>query len=57
MLTHGGMVGKGCDLEGDSRLLRDLAVRSALSPALVPHRVLVFGEVHMHSLWDGLHGL
>lgn len=57
MLTLGEMVGKVCDLEGDSRLLRDLAVQPALSPALVPHRVLVFGEVDMHRLWDGFPGL
>lgn len=54
MLTLGEMVGKVCDLEGDSRLLRDLAVQSALSPEPVPHWVLVFGEVDIHSLWDGL---
>lgn len=38
-LTLGEMVGKVCDLEGDSRLLRDLAAQPALSPA----PVLVFG--------------
>lgn len=37
-------MGKVCDLEGDSRLLRDLAVQPALSRAPCPHRGLVFGE-------------
>lgn len=51
MLTRGSVVGKGCDLEGNSRLLRDLAVQAALSRALVPHRLLVFGgSTHAWSL-------
>lgn len=41
-LTLGEMVGKVCDLEGDSKLLKDLAIQPALSPALVPHQGLVF---------------
>lgn len=44
-LRLGGTVGKVCDLEGESRLLGDGAVRPALSPAPCPHRALVFGEV------------
>lgn len=57
MLTLGETVGKVCDLESDSKMLRDLTVQPALSPALVPDQVLVFGKVVRHRLWDVLPGL
>lgn len=43
-LTPGEMVGKVYDLEGDRRPLRDFTAQPALSPALVPHWVLVWGN-------------
>lgn len=53
----GEMVGNACDLKGDSEMLRDLAVQPALSPTLVPDRVLVFGKAVRRRLWDVLPGL
>ena len=55
MLTLGQTVGKVCDLEGDSRLLRDLAVQAALSfSSGSSTERSVFGEADVHGLWDGL---
>lgn len=56
-LTRVGVVGKRCDLEGNSRLLRDFTVRAALSLALRPRLIgprFFRGEAHMHALWDRL---
>lgn len=43
-------VGKVCDLEGDSRLLRDLVAQTALSPT----PVLVFGGSRQAQLFFGM---
>lgn len=54
ILTVGQMVGKVCDLQGDSRLLRDLAAQPALSSALVLDWAANFGKAETHRRYNGL---
>lgn len=53
MLTLGQTVGKVCDLEGDSRLLRDLAVQAALSfsSGSSPSVGRSLGEADVHTVF------
>lgn len=56
-LTRGGVVGTGCDLESNSRLLGDFTVRGCLisRSASSSHRALGFSRgAHMLALRDGL---